>query len=330
MSHRALSEIYCAALPSVRGRPLRNMPASLYAYVYAVSARQQLRLCLLTLLIFPLTLVPLELQRRIVDGAIARESVNLLLLLGGLYFGVVATQGALKYLRNIYLDRVAQGVTRILRTRIAHSEAFGAAADDGTKQSIISSEAELVGGFVAESIAFPFLQAGIVLSVAGYMLLVEPAIAAVAIGFLVPSMVVVALTQPALNRLSGEKIEVTRELGERVLENDHGDAEKAQDPEQLIERIYRLRLRFVTIKHAAKAINNLINHLGPLSVLLAGGWLVIEGQTQVGTIVAFMSGYERMSGPARDLLNFYRRLAMMRVQYRLVHEAGQARQSDAA
>jgi len=42
-----------------------------------VSARQQLRLCLLTLLIFPLTLVPLELQRRIVDGAIARESVNL-------------------------------------------------------------------------------------------------------------------------------------------------------------------------------------------------------------------------------------------------------------
>lgn len=86
----------------------------------------------------------------------------------------------------------------------------------------------------------------------------------------------------------------------------------------------------MTIKHAAKAINNLINHLGPLSVLVAGGWFVIQGQTQVGTIVAFMSGYERMSGPARELLNFYRRLAMMRVQYRLVHDAGQAQPSDAA
>ena len=228
MSHRVLSEIYCAALPSVRGKPLRKMPRLLYAYVYKVSARQEVRLCLLTFLIFPLTLAPLELQRRIVDGAIAREDVDLLLLLSGLYFGVVAVQGALKYLRNIYLDRVAEGVTRILRMRIARSEGLGAAADEGTRQSIISSEAELVGGFVAESIAFPFLQVGIVLSVAGYMLLVEPAIAAVAIGFLVPSVVVVALTQPALNRLSGEKIEVTRELGECVLQDDRSNADKLQ------------------------------------------------------------------------------------------------------
>ena len=81
--------------------------------------------------------------------------------------------------------------------------------------------------------------------------------------------------------------------------------------------------RSAIIKHATKGINNLINHMGPLSVLMVGGWLVIQGQTQIGTIVAFMSGYERMVEPGRDLLNFYRRLALMRVQYRLVHEASQ-------
>jgi hypothetical protein len=42
------SAFYCAALPSVRDRPLRTMPKSLYTYVYKVSAKQQLRLCLLT------------------------------------------------------------------------------------------------------------------------------------------------------------------------------------------------------------------------------------------------------------------------------------------
>ena len=79
------------------------------------------------------------------------------------------------------------------------------------------------------------------------------------------------------------------------------------------------------MKYAAKAVTNLINHLGPLSVLLLGGWLVIQGEAQVGTIVAFMSGYERMTNPARDLLNFYRRLSLMRVQYRLVRDtAGSA------
>ena len=33
------------------------------------------------------------------------------------------------------------------------------------------------------------------------------------------------------------------------------------------------------------------------------------------------TGYERMTSPVRDLLNFYRRLSMMRVQYRLVADA---------
>ena len=34
-----------------------------------------------------------------------------------------------------------------------------------------------------------------------------------------------------------------------------------------------------------------------------------------------MSEYERMTNTVKDLLNFYRRLSMMRVQYRLVSEA---------
>ncbi|MDN3722514.1 hypothetical protein QW131_32925 [Roseibium salinum] len=108
-----------------------------------------------------------------------------------------------------------------------------------------------------------------------------------------------------------------RELGECVLHDERDEAGAEADP--LIGRIYGLRLRFAAIKHATKGLNNLMNHLGPLSVLMVGGWLVIQGQTEIGTIVAFMSGYERMTGPARELLNFYRRLAMMRVQYRLIH-----------
>ena len=233
-------------------------------------------------------------------------------------------------MRNIYLNRVAEGISRILRMRIAHSEDFDTDPDEGTTQSIISSEAEKVGGFVAEAIAFPLLQAGIVLSIGGYMLVVEPIIAAVAIAFLVPSMIVVAVSQPVLNRLSEKKITAARDLGQCVLSDGRNDAGEAPDPDVFIERIYQLRLRFGIVKNAAKSLNNLINHMGPLSVLMIGSWLVIQGETQIGTIVAFMSGYERMTGPARDLLNFYRRFAMMRVQYRLVHEAAQSPHADTA
>ena len=319
-----ISELYCTALPSVRDRPLQTMPKTLYAYVWRVSGRQQVPLCLLTLLVFPLTLVPLELQRRIVNGAVGGEDMSLLFLLGAVYLAVIIGRAVLKYVRNIYLERVSAGITRILRMRIAHSKSYGTMPDEGTKQAIISSEAEKVGGFVAEAIAFPFLNAGIVLSVAGYMIVVEPIIATVAIAFLVPSVIVVAVSQPVLNRISEKMITVARELGQCVISEGRDEAGPDPDPDGFIDRIYQLRLRFAATKHLAKAISNLINHMGPLSVLVVGGWLVIQGQTEVGTIVAFMSGHERMTEPAGDLLNFYRRLAMMRVQYRLIYSSAQS------
>ena len=85
--------------------------------------------------------------------------------------------------------------------------------------------------------------------------------------------------------------------------------------------MYGLKIKIALLKYGLKFANNLLGHLGPLSVLVVGGWLVIEGQTALGTIVAFISGYDKMSAPARDLLNFYRRLSMMKVQYRMVRDA---------
>jgi ABC-type bacteriocin/lantibiotic exporter with double-glycine peptidase domain len=89
---------------------------------------------------------------------------------------------------------------------------------------------------------------------------------------------------------------------------------------RLIEDVYCARIRIFVLKYFLKFFNNLLGQLGPLSVLLVGGWMVIQGQTEVGTIVAFISGFERLTGPSRELLNYYRRLSQMRVQYRLVAE----------
>lgn len=315
-----LYRFYCLALPSLNNEPLGRMPRSLYGYVVKVSAGQQGRLALLTLMILPLASVPLELQRRIIDHAVFGANVGLLFLCGGLYLGVLILQGSLKFARDVYLNRIGEGVARLLRRRFTEDERPDA-VEEGTKQAILSSESEKVGGFVAESISLPMLQIGTMLSIAVYMLVIEPLIAAVAIAFLIPSIVVAAFVQPALNGLSQTKIMAVRELSENALQENHkpGGDEAASDG--FIERIYQLRLRFANIKHATKSFNNFVNYLGLLCILLTGGWLTIHGRTEIGVIVSFMSGYERMTGPARDLLNFYRRLSMMRVQYALVSEA---------
>lgn len=312
------ADFYCMALPSVRGEPLRRMPNRLYSYVWQVSAPQQIRLCLITVLVFPLSLAPLELQRRLIDDAILKADVDLLILFGGLYLMVLLTHGGLKYVRNVYQNRVAEGVTRLLRRRTVHDQEYDSASDDGTRQSIIAAESEKLGAFVGESVSFPFLQAGIVFSVAGYMLIIEPVVAAIAIGFFIPSLLIVPLIQGRVNALAEIRTKKTRKLGESALAEGDTDTEAA---DELIESIYAIRIRIFLLKYFMKFLNNLIGHLGPLSILIAGGWMVIHGQAEVGTIVAFISGYERMINPARDLLNFYRRMSAMAVQYKLVRAA---------
>lgn len=297
------------------------MSPSPYGYVLKVSGQQQIRLGLLTLALFPLSLAPLELQRRIVNYAVAHSAIELLLIYGGLYLVVLLLQGGLKFVRDVYMYKIAEGVTRVLRKKFVGRGSLKAGADEGTKQAIISTESEKVGGFVAESISLPLLQAGTVLSIAAYMLIIEPLVAAVAILFLVPSGVVAGLAQPVLNRLSRSKITVVRALAESVLRGGRDDASQAPQPDALVERIYELRLRFARLKIATKSLNQLITGLGLLSILMVGGWLAMQGRTEIGIIVAFMSGYERMTSPVRDLLNFYRRLSVMRVQYRLVADA---------
>jgi ABC-type bacteriocin/lantibiotic exporter with double-glycine peptidase domain len=51
---------------------------------------------------------------------------------------------------------------------------------------------------------------------------------------------------------------------------------------------------------------------------MIGGYLVINGETTVGTIVAFISGFERMAEPSRELLAYYHLASESQAQYGLI------------
>jgi ABC-type bacteriocin/lantibiotic exporter with double-glycine peptidase domain len=44
----------------------------------------------------------------------------------------------------------------------------------------------------------------------------------------------------------------------------------------------------------------------------------MQGEVEVGVIVAFISGFERISSPLRELIGFYRLAAQARVQHDLI------------
>jgi ABC-type bacteriocin/lantibiotic exporter with double-glycine peptidase domain len=58
--------------------------------------------------------------------------------------------------------------------------------------------------------------------------------------------------------------------------------------------------------------------MGTLIVLMVGGYLVIQGKTQVGTLVVFISGLGRIADPWDQIINFYREVSNTAVMFDMI------------
>jgi ABC-type multidrug transport system fused ATPase/permease subunit len=324
------------------------MPESLYHYILRISRHGQINLGVMCLVIAPLAMVPLELQKRIVDDAIVGKDFDLLLILGAIYLGVTLLHVVLNFALNYYGGLVGECVIRDLRQAVYRcTRADGAAAekeaifplaaaregkksqrteqvDKGTIVSMMAAEVEPLGVFVGESVAFPLLHGGTVVTVFGYLLYIQPMLALFAVLLYSPAFFLVPWLQKAINRNSNERAKTVRELGDFIVGDDQGPSKSGGLPENLtdlLSRIYRLRLRIYRSKFLMKSFINFLGFIGPLSILVIGGWLAIEGQTTVGTILALISGLQKIRNPLRGMINFYRRVSDARVKYRLLTES---------
>jgi ABC-type bacteriocin/lantibiotic exporter with double-glycine peptidase domain len=76
-----------------------------------------------------------------------------------------------------------------------------------------------------------------------------------------------------------------------------------------------------------KLLNNFLIALGPFGVTVFGGYLVINGETEIGVILAFVSGLERLGGAIRDLIGLYGEVAFARVRYSMLLDATPAHET---
>jgi ABC-type bacteriocin/lantibiotic exporter with double-glycine peptidase domain len=60
---------------------------------------------------------------------------------------------------------------------------------------------------------------------------------------------------------------------------------------------------------------NLAHNLAKVIVLGVGGWFVIDGQTEVGTVVAFVSGLNNVHDPWAGLVSWYEDMMVNRARY---------------
>lgn len=302
-----------------------DLPQSLFRFVIATSWRHQLPLLALTIAVFLLEVVPLELQRRVINDLVKGRRYSDILVICGLYFGGVLVQGSTKLGLNVYRSWVGECAKRELRRLIFAITAAPVAPSllpeaQGTAVSLVVAEVEPVGNFIGTSISEPLLQIGILATVIAYVAHIDIWMGAAALGLFVPQLVFVPLMQEAMNRRTGTEVWLLRQIGAGVIASNTGQTGAATHTMR-IDRVFRLNMGIFEIKFAMNFLMNLCSHLQVIAALLLGGWWVLHDQLQIGGVVAFISGVGRLNDPWGDLVNYFRDVSLNRVRFRLLATA---------
>jgi ABC-type bacteriocin/lantibiotic exporter with double-glycine peptidase domain len=304
-----------------------EMPDHIYRYVLATSGWHQLVLVGLTVAVFLLEVVPLELQRRIVNDLVKHREYWSIVMLAAVYAGTVLVQGGTKLVLNIYRSWVGERATRDLRRRVhllvsSASAASSSPEAEGIQASMIVAEVESIGGFAGGSISEPLLQGGILVSVLAYMVHVDLWMAATAFALFVPQLVFVPRMQGAMNRRTRSRVQILRQLSVSVVESAAGDdAQRDQSDDQRIAQVFELNMGIYRFKFSMNFLMNLSTQLQIIGALLVGGWAVYQGRLEIGGVVAFISGIGRITDPWGDLVNYFREVNLTQVKYALVRDA---------
>jgi ABC-type multidrug transport system fused ATPase/permease subunit len=302
-----------------------KLPQTILRYVLEASGYHQVLLLLLTVAVFLIELVPLELQRRIINDLVKNRTFGYVITLCAIYGAVVLVHGSTKLGLNIYRNWVGERAVRDLRRRIRDLVGLSSvAASDpeaqGVEISMIVAEVEPIGAFVGSSVSEPLLQGGVMLSVLAYLIHLDVWMALIAVAIFVPQLVFVPLMQKAIIERTADRVQVLRGLSISIVESPKRDGRERVGPGP-IQRVFELDMGIFKLKFTMNFLMNFCNHLQRVAALLLGGWYVLHGQLEVGGVIAFISGVEKLNDPWGDLVNYFRDFSVSHVKYRLVSTA---------
>jgi ABC-type bacteriocin/lantibiotic exporter with double-glycine peptidase domain len=296
------------------------VPRSIIDYVLRYTGRHQVGLAALSIAVFLLSAVPLELQRRIINTIVEHGPFATIFWLALAYPSVALAEQSLKLVLNVYRGWVAEDSVRTLRTTVGASADAASgeetADDTGVEIAMILDEVEPIGGFMGISVSEPLLQGGILLSVIGYMLYLDLELALLALAFFLPQLVFVPLLQSAINRRAQSRILTKRGISGGIISTAAATREWAW-AKQPIGRVFTLNMGIYKLKYSMNLLMNLMHHSSVAMALGVGGWLALEGRIEVGTVVAMVSGLGKLNDPWGDLVNWARELSVVNVKYRL-------------
>ena len=292
---------------------------SLFSWVFAGNVKLQILLLLIIVVMVAARVLPLEMQKRIVNEAINLRNVDLLFLYSGIYLGAVVFFSLLKYLISIIQTLITQRTTARMRKSLYRHIltlplSFFRNTQPGMVVNSLSSELTLPGNFAGMAVAAPVTNLLTLLAFAGYLFWLNPLLAAVSLSIYPIVIFLIPLLQKGVNRYNKKRVDAARKFSARIAEAISGIHEiqgngaygiENRKYDRLVDRLLKIRIFWSLYRFGVKSANGFFTSLGPFLVFILGGWLTIKGQLELGALVAFLSAQERLFDPWKELIEFY-------------------------
>jgi len=297
----------------------------LYGVVWRFTGRQQTLLIVMAVLVAGLASLPLKFQQLVINNLVEDAKLAYIAWLCAGFVAVTLLSAALKFALNYRLSILGEGIVLRLRQRLYENFVADTAADlpdrpkRGTLVTMLAAEAEAVGTFAGSAIAIPLMQFGTLVSVLVFIAASQPWLGLLALLVVLPQALIVVVMQARINRRVRQRVQALRDASDRISDSDLRRIEEEISTD--FNEVFAARRRVFMLKLSTKFALNSISLAGTVGILFLGGWLVLEGQSDVGTVVASMFGLKRIEGPWRELVAFFRNASTVRVKYAMLVDA---------
>ena len=302
---------------------------TLWSWVLTTNPKLQFLLIFIILITVFSRVVPLEMQKRIVNEAIYLRKIDLLLIYCGVYLIAVIAQGALKYLINYIQTLIAQralaGMRKDLYRHILTLPlSFFRKTQPGLVVSALTTELPLAGNFVGMAISVPVTNILTLLAFAAYLLWLNPLLALVSLSIYPVVVVLLPILQKRANQQNKRRVDTSRQMAGKIAEavtgihEIHGNGAYWIENNKfdfLVDKLMRIRILWTLYSQTIKVLNNFFTNLSPFLIFLLGGYLAMKGQLELGSLVAFLSAQEKLYTPWKELVEMYQVQQDASVQY---------------
>ena len=323
------------------------MDSGIYRYILRYSRRDQIALVLLSLAGMPILYYSFELPKIIINEALAAngkfpkqffgfslEQIPYLLSLSAVFLALVLIGGAFKFLTSTYRYRVGDRLLRRLRYELVERLLRFPVKDFRTQSSgqivsMVAAETSPLGLFMSEAFTVPTVAAGTLFTVLLFIFMQDWMMGMAALALYPLQLYLIPRIQDRLNELERRRAIELRHVSDNVEHIVTNAAEiHGHDTSRLelaivgkrLQTIFDIRVRIATLRYTINVLNQFFSQLTPFFFLSIGGYLVIQGDISLGSLVAVLAAHKDMYAPWKDLIDYYQKAADASVKFEQLRE----------